>query len=95
MTEGYEAVYHPSLAERFWRWAGFRYVHVDLPPEAEKLPGWMVTETKLRFSVGDRLRLLFGGRLNLRTVTQTDVSVSTAVSATSLHFVPPYGRGSD
>ena len=93
-AEGHYVTYTPSMAERFWRWAGFRHVHADLPPEADSMPGWMVTENKLHFSFGDRLRLLVGGKLKLRTITATSVQVDTAISATSLTFLHPMGRGS-
>jgi citrate lyase synthetase len=87
-------VYRPTLAERFWRWVGFRYVHAEMPAEADALPHWLVVETGFHFSFGDRLRLLLGGKLRIRTTTNTQHEAGQAISVSSFTFVPPWGRGS-
>jgi hypothetical protein len=70
--QAYYQVYTPSLRERFWRWAGFRYHLGDDPPDIEALPGWMKTDIRIHFSIADRLRLLLTGRLFIASVVHTD-----------------------
>ncbi len=67
--------YIPTLRERASRWLGFRY-HLGAEPEGiDGMPGWMCTETHMRFGLADRLRLLFSGRLYLRLVQHTTEQV--------------------
>ena len=42
----------PTLRERFWRAIGFRYYLGNEPPDADLLPGWMLTDIVLNFRMG-------------------------------------------
>jgi hypothetical protein len=72
IQHGY-ATYQPSLIERAWRGLGFRYHLGEEPEGADQLKGWMCTETRMRFSFADRLRLLLSGRLHIRLVQHLPV----------------------
>ena len=87
--ENLAMVYVPTLRERFWRALGFRYHHVDPPPAAEGMPGWMMTRVRLDFSVLDRLRLLLTGSLRLDLSQSTNVQVDTCVSSSSWRIRAP------
>lgn len=92
MTENAFAMeYRPSLSERFWRALGWRYHFVDLPetPEVEKMPGWAMTHVRLSLSFGDRLRLLFTGRVRLDIRQKLSSEVMDIVSAASIEIYPP------
>lgn len=89
-TETNGAMCHvPTLAERFWRWAGFRYHLGDEPPEADKMLGWMVTESGFKFGFADRLRLLLTGRLHLRIVQHTDAQIDSALNRVDWQILSP------
>lgn len=83
----------PTLSERFWRWAGFRYHLGDEPPEADKLPGWMMTESHFRFGLADRLRLLLSGHLHIRLAQHTPVQCDYSKNRLDWHIVPPGAAG--
>lgn len=68
----YYSVHVPTLRERFWRWAGFRYYLGDDPPDIEALSGWMKTDIRLHFGFTDRLRLLLTGKLFVASVVHMD-----------------------
>jgi hypothetical protein len=72
--------YHhvPTWRERAWRRLGYRYHLGDEPPDTDALPGWMCTETRMRFGWPDRLRLLLTGRLHLRLVQYLPVQCDYA-----------------
>lgn len=72
IQNGY-VTYQPSLIERAWRGLGFRYHLGEDPEDIDQLKGWMCTETQMRFSFADRVRLLLSGRLNLRLVQHLPV----------------------
>lgn len=57
--------YVPTWREKIWRRLGFRYHLGAEPDDVDALPGWMCTESRLDFSVADRLRLLLTGRLRV------------------------------
>ena len=78
-TEGYAVEYIPTLAERFWRWAGFHYHLGDEPPDADLLKGWMQTTTGFRFAWSDRLRLLLTGRLVITITSHTDTDTPAVI----------------
>lgn len=68
-----EASFHvPTLRERFWRWAGFRYHLGEEPEDIDSLEGWMRTDMRIDFSIVDRLRLLVTGRLRISSIVHTD-----------------------
>lgn len=62
----------PTRAQRFWRWAGFRYHLGETPPGADEMPGWMRTDMRIYFDWRDRLRLLLTGRLFIASIVHTD-----------------------
>lgn len=63
----------PTWREKMWRRLGFRYHLGDDPKDIDTLPGWMCTETRMRFGIADRLRLLLTGKLHLRLVQHLPV----------------------
>lgn len=73
----YYSVYVPTLRERFWRAAGFRYHHGDDPPDIEALTGWMKTDIRIHFDFMDRLRLLLTGKLFVASVVHIDTPSPT------------------
>ena len=90
MNEAYAMIHKPKLLERVWRRLGFRASRVDLPDGIEVThPGWMMTETRMQFSVGDRFRLLLTGKLHLTTRQATTQQVDEAVNATSHRILYP------
>lgn len=84
-TQALAQHYVPSLAERFWRWAGFRSHVGDTPPDADLLPGWIRTDTGINFGWPDRLRLLLTGRLRISTIVHGDTP-SPAVTKTRVDW---------
>lgn len=74
-------VYRPSLAERFWRKLGYRYHLGDEPEGTDGLPGWMCHGVRLRFSFGDRVRLLVTGRLHVKSTLSFDTPSPTVIKA--------------
>lgn len=70
--------YTPTRSERFWRALGFRYHLGDEPEGIDQLKGWMCTETRMRLSFADRVRLLLTGRLHLRLVQHLPVECDFA-----------------
>lgn len=73
MIENGYAVYRPSFVERFWMRLGYRYHLGEDAKDIENLPGWMCTETRMRFSIMDRIRLLLSGRLHIKLVQHLPV----------------------
>lgn len=93
MTAENGAMYHlPTMRERVFRWLGFRY-HLGSEPEGiDAMPGWMCTESRMHFSLADRLRLLISGRLHLRLVQHTSVQVESAKNRLDFHILAPGDR---
>lgn len=89
-TVGYEAV--PSLAQRAWRALGFRYHLGEEPEGIEKLEGWMCTETRMHFSISDRLRLLLTGRLHIKLVQYLPVRCDFSRNRLDWQIEPFGGR---
>lgn len=88
--ENYAAIHVPTLRERFWRKLGFRYHLGDEPAGVEALPGWMRTDIRLHFSLADRLRLLFSGRLFVTSIVHTDTpSPGICKSRVDFRIEPP------
>lgn len=69
----------PTLSERFWRRAGFRYHLGDEPEGTDGMPGWMCHGVRMKFGIVDRLRLLLTGRLHVKSVMHTDVPSANVV----------------
>ncbi len=91
MTENsYAMVSRPSLYTRAIRLLGFRFRHFDMSEHGEKMPGWMMTEVRVDFSFGDRVRLLFSGRLLLRIEQRTNIQVDECVSVASPRIFAPW-----
>ncbi len=73
-----EAMFHkPTKLERFRRWVGFRYHLGEEPEGVDGLEGWMRTDIRIDFSLLDRLRLLFTGRLLVASIFHTDTPSAT------------------
>lgn len=91
-TKGGAFYQTPRFSDRVWRWFGFRYARVDrrlideLDAEPEK---WLTTDTMIRLSWDDRLRLLFSGCANLRLEQRTDVCVKSCVNLSAFTVLPP------
>jgi hypothetical protein len=73
------AVYKPTIFDRLWRWAGFRYHFGEDPPDYENLPGRIRTESGFSFGMTDRLRILMTGRLKVVTALYTDTPSPTVI----------------
>jgi hypothetical protein len=84
--------YVPTWRERAWRRLGFRYHLGDEPPEVDGLPGWMCTETRMRFGAADRVRLLLTGRLHIRLVQYLPVQCDYAKSRLDYQINAPGER---
>lgn len=80
--------YRPTIAERFWCKAGFRYHLQDLPDDAPS-DGWAMTHVRLNVLFSDRLRLLLSGKLRLDVRQGFNTPVDTVVSATSIQILRP------
>lgn len=83
----------PTLAQRFWRWAGFHYHLGEDPPGVEGMIGWMKTDIYLDFGWPDRLRLLLTGRLFVASVVHSDTpSPMVCKSRVDFRISPPFDR---
>ena len=84
-------VQRQTFMQRAWRRLGWRYHMVDLPetPEVDRMPGWAMTRVRLQFSVADRMRLLFTGRVRLDIRQKMSADVAEIVSAASIEILPP------
>ncbi len=88
-----QAMYHePTLRERLVRRLGFRYHLGQTPDGADDLPGWMCTESRIHFSVADRVRLLLTGRLHIRLVQHTTQQVDSAKNRLDFYIQAPGDR---
>lgn len=93
MTVENGAMHHvPTLRERIWRRLGYRY-HLGAEPDGiDALPGWMCTESRMHFSVADRVRLLLTGRLHLRLVQHMTQQVDSTKNRLDFHILAPGDR---
>lgn len=91
-TEGDAFYAKPSLRQRaLWR-LGYRWHHEFFE---EELPGclyWARTNVRIRIGFLDRLRVLVGGRIDLRLEHRSDVQIGKMVTKTSVYFPAP-GEG--
>lgn len=89
--DGFEEEHRPTLREKFWLMLGYRYhlkTHdADL---MRQLPGWMIVSSYMKFSWGDRFRLLLTGVLRIDIRQATDVHVKQCISKLSYRIEPPY-----
>jgi len=88
-----ESMFHaPTLIERFWRKAGYRY-HLGEEPECEDvMNGWICTDVRFHFVWADRLRLLLSGRLFIANIVTTDTPTpSVTKTRTDWRIVEPGG----
>lgn len=87
------AMYHvQTLGERAWRWLGFRYHLGDEPEGVEKMQGWLCTDSRIDFSLSDRLRLLLTGKLRMRLIQHTDVQIECSKNRFDWHILAPGER---
>jgi len=89
VTENGCMVYKPTLVERFWRWAGYRYHLQELPEDSNNMPGWAMTHIRVNFSLADRLRLLISGRVQFDVRQAMSAEVESVISATSISIRQP------
>ncbi len=93
MTAENGAIHHvPTLRERVARWLGFRYHLGEEPDGVAAMPGWMCTESRMHFSIPDRLRLLISGRLHLRLVQYTSARVEGTKNRLDFQILAPGDR---
>ena len=90
-AHGGYTIHKPSLALRFWRRLGFRYHLGEDPKDTDKMEGWMCTETRMQFSLPDRIRILLSGRLYIRLVQHTPVRCDYSKNRLDWHIEPPGG----
>lgn len=64
VQNGYQ-VYVPPLSHRILRSLGFRGPGPVETPDLPAWKGWVAIETKICFTLGDRIRILFGGNVQL------------------------------
>jgi hypothetical protein len=82
--------YVPTLSDRFWRFLGFRAHFPEPTEEMSAMKGWIRTDTAIRFSAADRLRLLVSGRALLRVEIATSEEPGDAVSVSSVEIRRPF-----
>lgn len=78
------AEYVPTWGERVSRGLGFRGAYQQRPDETEEFPSYMVTSVRIGLSLLDRLRILLTGKIDVETVSQTDVEVRRVKSQSSV-----------
>ena len=88
----YAMAYTPSLVDRTWKALGFRYHLGEEPEGTETMEGWMCTETRMRFSFLDRLRLLLTGHLHIKLFQHLPVKCDYAKNRLDWHIVPLWRR---
>ena len=86
-AHGGYVTFTPSITLRAMRWLGFRY-HLGEEPKDPPQDGWMCTETRLRFSFADRVRLLLTGRLYIRLTQHLPVRCDYAKNRLDWHIEP-------
>jgi len=84
-------VYKPTFGDKAARFFGYRHHHGEDPPRHEELTqGWARTETRLNFTLGDRLRLLFSGKLQITHTHYADSPINTMQNRVDLTFYAPW-----
>lgn len=73
-------------------WLGFRTHVGETPKGADDMPGWMCTESRIHFSIADRIRLLCTGRLHIRLVQHTTQQVESAKNRLDFRILAPGER---
>lgn len=90
MNQNTAMEYRPNWRERLCRRLGYRYHLAELPDGIEDvMPGWMVTNSVIHFSMADRIRLLFSGELRMETRHALDAKVDDVISAMSFRIGDP------
>ena len=91
-TENRAMVYTPTLGDKVRRVLGYRFHHGDEPPQLDpaKHIGWMKSNANFKFSFGDRVRLLFSGRLNVELTQYPDAQVDECVNSVSYQIFAPF-----
>lgn len=97
MTEeaatGHYMIYKPTLGDRAARFLGYRFDLGDEPDGHEQLTGgWAKTETRLKFSMLGRLRLLFSGRLKIDLTHYAADPIHTMKSRVDLRIYAPWEK---
>lgn len=90
MNDGYAAVARPTWRQRIFRKLGWRFHLGDEPEGVDGWSGWVKTEIMLKFSVLDRIRLLFSGHLRVYSIVHSDApSPLRCKSRVDYWIVPP------
>lgn len=88
-AQAFYSVYLPTRLERLWRSLGFRY-HLGEEPEGYDGMQFVRTDMGLHFSLKDRLRVLFSGKLFIRsTVYSAEPPPKEPKSRMDWHILPP------
>ena len=83
--------YKPTLSDKAARFLGYRHHHGPEPRDHETLTqGWARTETSLNFTFGDRLRLLFSGKLRISHTHYANTIIDQMQSRVDLTFYAPW-----
>lgn len=86
-------IYVPTFGDKAARFLGFWHHLGQEPPRHEELTqGWARTETRLRFDLGDRIRLLITGKVNLSHTHYTDGRFDTMQTRMDMRFPAPWER---
>ena len=84
-------VYVPTFGDKAARFFGFRHHHGPEPRDHEMLTqGWARTDTNLNFTFGDRLRLLFSGKLRISHTHYANLPIDRMQSRVDLTFYAPW-----
>lgn len=84
------AEYRPTLKDRLARALGFRFHLGAEPVGVDNMPGWARTEVRLQFSVMDRLRILFSGRVHVDLTHYADQPIDVMKSRSDLRIPAPW-----
>jgi len=85
----------PTFWQRFWRRMGYGFRFDDSLltwryAEDERFPGaTLQTSTTVHFALGDRLRILLSGTIQMHVITKTDAAVHASESRTDVGILPP------
>lgn len=87
----------PTIKQRLWRFFGFRWRYDESlfdwrnmePPEEGYAPGAFITETHVKVSWDDRLRILVSGHIAIEVCTKTDIVPKKLTSRSRAAVLPP------
>lgn len=92
MIENGYKMFRPTRAQRFWMVLGFALAP-SCPVVEDRIgyvPGSMSTIATVRFSWGDRLRILLTGHIGIGSAIQTNVEVRAAFTTAKTVVLAPF-----